>query len=334
MFLKTNLKRRLMALVMAVTALGAVTVAGSLYPETAEARAGGGRSFGRGGSSGGMRRPSFNNSLPPSSTNNMYRAPSNPPLGGNPYQPAPQAVPEPPRSGGFWRNMAGGVAGGFLGSMLFNSIGHGMGGGYGGGGYPGTPNEGGSRGIGFLDLILLGGLAYFVFRWWRRNQTAPVQAPLGSNNVVNFRMPQEDHNAPQRLAVSLPVIDPEEASDIFFRVQGAWTRRDLAPVSGILGAEVATELEKDLAELKTKHQINCLENISIRHVEVGQGWPEGDLTLVTVRFTANLLDYTIDETSRQVVSGSDSNPVKFVEDWTFAQASGRRDWQLVGIAQV
>ncbi len=48
---------------------------------------------------------------------------------------------------------------------------------------------------------------------------------------------------------------------------------------------------------------------------------------------ANLLDYVVDEKSGQVLSGSSSEPVKFVEFWTFTRNVGEKNWVLAGITQ-
>jgi hypothetical protein len=48
---------------------------------------------------------------------------------------------------------------------------------------------------------------------------------------------------------------------------------------------------------------------------------------------ANLLDYTIDETTGQVVSGSKTEPVKFEEYWTFTLQVRNNPWQLSAINQ-
>jgi predicted lipid-binding transport protein (Tim44 family) len=52
-----------------------------------------------------------------------------------------------------------------------------------------------------------------------------------------------------------------------------------------------------------------------------------------VLFTANLLDYAVDEVTGEVLSGSTSSPVKFQEFWTFSRNHGSSQWQLSGINQ-
>jgi predicted lipid-binding transport protein (Tim44 family) len=55
---------------------------------------------------------------------------------------------------------------------------------------------------------------------------------------------------------------------------------------------------------------------------------------VTVFFTANLLDYTVDDQTGQVISGDKLNPVKFQEFWTFSRDVSSSQWKLSGINQV
>jgi len=59
----------------------------------------------------------------------------------------------------------------------------------------------------------------------------------------------------------------------------------------------------------------------------------GERNTFTVKFLASLLDYTVDETNNQVISGSSMDPVKFLEYWTFQRKTGERSWVLGGITQ-
>ncbi len=52
-----------------------------------------------------------------------------------------------------------------------------------------------------------------------------------------------------------------------------------------------------------------------------------------MRLYANLLDYVLDEKSGEVLSGSSSDPVKFVEFWTFTRNVSEKNWALAGITQ-
>ncbi len=286
---------------LVVLALG--TVSQLAFPPQAEARAGRSRSVGR-------------RQAPPQQQPNMNQPQS--PLGGA------AAMNARPPGGGLMRGLAGGIAGGFLGSMLFSSMGHasGMGGAGGGGG-----------GIGFLEILLFAGLAYFGFRWWKNRQLAaasPAQTTGWQRQGVE---PGTYGTNASFRALAPEGISSEEASDLFFKVQGAWTRRDLTPVRDLLDDEVEATFEADLAALRAEGRINRLENIAVRSVDVQRSWSEDGTDFSSVRVTASLLDYTVDERTQSLVEGSDNLPVKFEEDWIFAKR-GTDAWRLSGIQQV
>jgi predicted lipid-binding transport protein (Tim44 family) len=91
-------------------------------------------------------------------------------------------------------------------------------------------------------------------------------------------------------------------------------------------------LQKDCDHLRAERRMNRLENIAIRSVDLTEAWQESGQDFATVRFLANLLDYTTDE-SGQVVEGSRVEPVKFEEFWTFTRPVGPSPWRLSAIQQ-
>ena len=116
---------------------------------SAEARAGGSRSYG----SRGSRSYSRPASPSPQQSRSLQQV-----------APAPGSFQQP--GGGFMRSMAGGIMGGMLGSMLFSSF-AGAGGGMGGGG----------GGIGLFEIILLAGGAYLIYRYIKRKRTDSSSTP-------------------------------------------------------------------------------------------------------------------------------------------------------------
>jgi predicted lipid-binding transport protein (Tim44 family) len=125
----------------------------------------------------------------------------------------------------------------------------------------------------------------------------------------------------------------ETAQDIFFKVQGAWADRELTPAKNVLTDEMFRILQEDAVRLKEEGRINKLESVAVRSVDISEAWQEAGQDYITVRFLANLLDYTIDAKSGAVVAGSKTEPVKFEEYWTFVRPVGSNPWQLSAISQ-
>jgi predicted lipid-binding transport protein (Tim44 family) len=125
----------------------------------------------------------------------------------------------------------------------------------------------------------------------------------------------------------------ETASDVFFKVQGAWTARSMTPVASLLTTEMAGLLQRDCDRLRAERKINRLENIAVRSAEVSEAWQESGQDFVTVHFLASLLDYTTDESGAQLLEGSRTEPVKFEEYWTFTRPVGPGAFRLSAIQQ-
>ncbi|MFH1020863.1 MAG: Tim44 domain-containing protein [Pseudomonadota bacterium] len=265
--------------------------------------------------------------------------------------PQPSRYTAPPQNptggGGFMRGLGGGLLGGAIGGLLFGSLAHGgMGGGLGG------------SGLGLLPILLFAGAGYFIYSRFFKKRPASSQAHYyqGGAGAAGFPSGSQAGGAgyeplssssmgagtfAQGLAAirrTDPDFDPEHfkdvAQDVFFQVQAGWMRRDLQAYRHLLGERLAQEYEGHFAELRQKGQINKLESIAIRKVELVDAGTEANEDFVTLLFTANLLDYTIDERSNAVVSGSMTEPVKFAEEWTWARPAGTLNWKLEGIEVV
>jgi predicted lipid-binding transport protein (Tim44 family) len=132
-----------------------------------------------------------------------------------------------------------------------------------------------------------------------------------------------------------PGFDPkyftEIASDVFFQVQAGWMRRDLQSYRHLLGEQLAREYEVRFAEMRERGHINKLESIAVRKIEVVDAGSDGREDFATVLFTANLLDYTVDDKTGNLIEGSMTAPVKFEEEWTWVRPTGTMNWKLEGI---
>ncbi len=284
-----------------------------VFTDHADARSrSGGRSFSR---SRSISPPP--SKAPPSSTNYTQRS----------------------SSGGFMRGLAGGLVGGAIGSMLFGSLANaGAGGGLGG------------SGIGLFQILVLGGIAYFVYaRFFKKKSPSYAgYQQQGGSATGAFTNPGHSGYSPPpppgggtvadgiaMIRQSEPDFDPEHfkevAQDVFFQVQAGWMRRDIESYKHLLDARLAREYEEQFAEMRQKGHINKLENIAVRSVELVDAGVDGDEEFVSLLFNANLLDYTVDETSNSILEGSMTTPVKFAEKWTWSRPLGGTDWKLAGV---
>ena len=303
---------------LATIILVALALSPLLGVTEAWARAGGGSSSGSRGS-------------------RSYSSPSRPPSSSpsSPSQPAAPAYQQPAPTRPGWGGMLGGlVLGGLLGGLFFGDAGGG--------------------GIGLLEILIIGGLAWFAFSYMRRQQaaapsgyatpggygSAPAPRYEGAGGTATMEAPAGPSDLERGLGHIRqmdPGFDPrafaETASDVFFKVQGAWTARSMAGVSALLTPEMAALLQRDCDRLKADGKVNRLENIAVREALVTEAWQESGQDFVTIHFLASLLDYTTDESGARVLEGSRTEPVKFEEYWTFARPVGPSAFRLSAIQQ-
>lgn len=266
-------------------------------------------------------------------------------MGGKSFSSSPRKAPAsaqagaPATGGGFSRGLMGGLLGGAIGGMLFGSM-------FGGGG----------SGMGVLPLLILGGAAFFLYRRFAKARQHAVNKPpsqyawqgVQSSSILAGGS-ADTTQPPTSIGENLlddgisqitqtdkdfdPIHFTEVASDVFFKVQAGWMRRDLDSYHHLLGEQLALEYEEHFAAMHSKGHINKLESIAVRGTEIIRAGNDGLVDFVTVLFTANLLDYTVDDKSGELVSGSMTIPVKFREEWTWARATGSQNWKLEGIRE-
>jgi predicted lipid-binding transport protein (Tim44 family) len=322
---------RVMSILVAAAALFVMST-----HEAAWARAGGGRSFGSTGSR------TF------SAPSRTYTAPSRPaaPSTQPSAQPgtAPLGQPQAAPFGGFGRALAGGLLGGFLGSLLFRSM-----------GYAGGFGAGPGGGFGLLELLLLAALAYGVYWMIRRGRAREAYATgyYDRGTVEGYgtsatgpALDTEPNDAATKVDLErglqhIRQMDPsfntgtfsEWATDAFFQLQAGWMHRDADRLRPLLTDQMLAEFRLLIDESRSAGRINRLENITVRSVEPVAAWQEQGEDYVTVRYRANLLDYTADERTGRVVQGDDKVPVKFEEYWTWVRPVGPNPWKLSAIQQ-
>jgi predicted lipid-binding transport protein (Tim44 family) len=312
------------SILMALSLFTLVGLTQIVLQSYADARAGGGRS---GGFRGSRTYSSPSRPTQPSPTQPRRDA-----------TPAQQPGPMMPQGGGFMRGLGTAILGGFLGSMLFSGIAN-------AGGLGGL----GGSGFGMLEVLLLAGLGYFLYRKFRSpaaassygsmqyqssepyTQYTPASASAQEGPATNT---QVDYRSLTMMDRSFePDRFLKSAQDIFFKVQGAWNKQDTAALSSLCGRELMQTWEEELSQLRARNQQNRMENIALRESEISEVWTENGEDFITVRLRANLLDYTVDAQTGAVVNGSNSDPIEFQEYWTFNRPVGPNSWKLAAVQQ-
>ncbi|MGH7306092.1 MAG: Tim44 domain-containing protein [Candidatus Rokuibacteriota bacterium] len=237
--------------------------------------------------------------------------------------------------GGLMGGLAGFALGGLLGSMLFGGMGAGFGGGF-----------------GLLEMLLVGGAIFLVFRMLRARsaaRTEPAYAGAsaygstgqgwssggGAGAVMEAPAAESDLQRGIGHIRSMdasfdPVGFAEWAKGTFVDVQAGIAKRDLSAVQDRLTPQQFGRLQEQCDQLRGARRTNRIERIQVGRAEVSEAWQEGGQDWVTVYFAVSLVDYTVDDSAGAIVEGT-TTPVDVQEYWTFTRTVGPKPWRLSAI---
>jgi predicted lipid-binding transport protein (Tim44 family) len=282
----------------------------------ADARVGGGRSYGSRGSHT-YTAPPVTNTAPNAARpfDRTMTQPSRPNVGA-------------PAGGGFFNRpgmgMLGGLAAGFLGAGLFGMLfGHGLFGGLGGL-------------SSLLGLVLQIGLIVLVVRlamsWWQRRNAPAYAGPTpGPGAQVNPRSGFGFGSGSNEAPLEITPPDYETFERLLGEIQTAWSNEDVNTLHTLATPEMVSYFTEDLRENDARGVVNKVSNVKLLQGDLAEAWREGDTDYATVALRYSLIDKTIERASGRMVEGSDQ-PQEVTDVWTFVRPRGGK-WELSAIQQ-
>lgn len=160
-----------------------------------------------------------------------------------------------------------------------------------------------------------------IFFAWMRGRR-----PRGRARVSPLVPPRGDLMPIEAYRRIDPNFDTErmcgELANIYIRLQSAWCARDLSPVRSSLSGELYAQLSSQLDAIRRQGRTPHVDRPAVLGVDI-VGWSQsGVADSIVARLTARIVDYTTDDASGAVVSGSMTDE-KFIQyEWTLSRASG------------
>ena len=305
--------------------LGAAAIALALVASTADARIGGGSSFG----SRGMR--TFSTPAPTTT------APSISPMQRSVTQPGAPGYARP--GGGFFNRpgglfgggLLGGLAAGFLGAGLFGLL-------FGSGLFGGLGGFASILGL-LIQIVLVVIVARLIWNWWQRRQQPAFAAPdyarqpmlrdvtsnLGGGGAGAPRPPGPSDQ------VGITAADYDAFERLLSETQAAYSNEDLNALRARVTPEMLSYFAEELAQNASRGVVNRVSNVKLLQGDLAEGWREGNTDYATVAMKFSLADKTVDRATGRVVEGDD-HPQTATEVWTFRRERGG-NWLLSAIQQ-
>lgn len=325
--------------VSAVT-LGLAAAVMLTAPIEADARRGG--SFGSRGART-YRAPATTN-VAPRETAPVQRSMTDRPAAGTQASAGTAAAAGTARRGGMGRGLLGGLlAGGLIGALL-------------GGGLGALGGAGAIMAL--LQIVLIGGLVYFLFRFFRRRSAgAPGQAhamagaggtvhPFTGNAFTGRQdaaptrpsalAPQGStpaYAAPQPVAeqdITITDADRADFERLLMEVQDAFSAEDFARLRARTTPEVMSYFAEELSQNATAGCRNRVSDTRLLDAAVAEAWQEAGTGYATIAMRYESVDVMLDRQSGAVVDGDPDRATDTTELWTFKREPGT-DWRLSAV---
>jgi predicted lipid-binding transport protein (Tim44 family) len=198
--------------------------------------------------------------------------------------------------------------------------------------------------LGFvLQAALIAGAVYLLVAFIRsRNQPALARASAqGTGNQAprNAERPQGMASfgsaAPSISALTIGQTDLDTFEKMLGDVQTAYSREDVDKLGAMTTPEMLSYFAKDLSDNAKQGVRNEVSDVKLLQGDLSEAWREDGTQYATVAMRFSLVDATVDRATGQVVSGDPAHPTEATELWTFrrddrAPADG---WQLSAIQQ-
>lgn len=195
---------------------------------------------------------------------------------------------------------------------------------YNGGGYSGE-SEGGDFplvlivGIVIVVIVVGGVLSKSGMANQNTRRTVTIQQPKPTEPLTNDieKLKARDKNFSEEKFL-------DDASNLYVRLQDAWSNRDLTPVRNKLSTELYAKSERQIQNYIKNNQTNHVERVSVLNCEIIGCTSDEVNDIITVKTLARIVDYTTDDNTGNVIRGDKNREVFMTYHWTFIRSLDQR----------
>ena len=172
-----------------------------------------------------------------------------------------------------------------------------------------------------------------------------VMSAKSKKNPKNQQINVGDRSTPQselRPLTEYASIDPdfdaadlrEKVSNLYVRMQNGWTKKDISDLRPYFTDALFTQFERQLAQKKAQGLTNYVERISVQNVTVRGFKQANGVDHMILKVEARIVDYTVNDATGQVVSGSRDREKFMTYEWDMSRTSGIKTLKKDGIGRV
>lgn len=125
----------------------------------------------------------------------------------------------------------------------------------------------------------------------------------------------------------------EKIANLYMQMQINWTNRDIEPLRPYFTHTFFAQCEMQVNQLKQLHRINYVERIAILGTELLGYRQVGGKDIITARLKTRIVDYTVNENTGDVISGSRTAEKFMTYEWDLSRTSGTKTTKNDGVTK-
>ncbi len=184
-----------------------------------------------------------------------------------------------------------------------------------------SDGDGGSMGsLMFYVLIIL--VLIFLFSRRSQHQTASHAGhAAGAQRTPDSKLTPMDEYA--RLDPRFSASDlREKLSNVYVQMQNGCTARDIEPLRPYFTDALYQQFDRQIRGLKANRQINYVERIAVLDVNLRGWFQEGGDDHLVAELKTRITDYTVNEDTGALVSGSKTAEKFMTYEWDLSRPTG------------
>ena len=185
-----------------------------------------------------------------------------------------------------------------------------------------SSNEGGGMSSAMFYLILAIILILIFARKSQPHTTTPhAGAAAGAARTPDSKLTPISEYA--KLDPHFSASDlREKLSNVYVQMQNGCTARDIEAIRPYFTDALYQQFDRQIKNLIATKRINRVERISVLDVNLRGFFQEGDEDHLVAELKTRITDYTVDETTGKVVSGSSTAEKFMTYEWDLSRPTG------------
>ena len=126
----------------------------------------------------------------------------------------------------------------------------------------------------------------------------------------------------------------EKIGNQYIQMQNAWQNKDWEPMRAIMTDALYNQMARQLQALIDAKQTNHVERIAVLETRIERYAVEADNDVLVVRLSTRITDYTTDDRTGNIVSGSTTRELFMVYDWKLTRQKDMKTLAQPSVTQI